>query len=83
MPKTAKNLAAAKKQGFSLVELTMVIVIVLVIASMAIPSVMSMIRELRTAGDVRDLNGAIVLAKMRAASSFSRARVRTASRRFL
>src|SRR5260370_42673835 len=44
-------------------------------AGMAMPNLKSMIQNLRTVGDARDLNGAIVLAKMRAASQFARARV--------
>ena len=61
--------------GFSLVEVVIVVTIVIVIAGIAIPKLLSLVRELRTAGDARDLNGAIVLAKMRAASNFARARV--------
>jgi Tfp pilus assembly protein FimT len=61
--------------GFSAVELLIVVAIVLIVAGMAIPKLMSMVQNLRTAGDARDLNGVIVLAKMRAASNFARARV--------
>lgn len=61
--------------GFSLVEVLMVTAIIIVIAAIGIPTLMSMIRGLRTAGDARDLNGAIIQAKMRAASDFARARV--------
>jgi prepilin-type N-terminal cleavage/methylation domain-containing protein len=61
--------------GFSLAEVLIVVFIVLVIAAIGIPNLMTMVGEMRTAGDARDLNGAIVLAKMRSASNFSRARV--------
>jgi Tfp pilus assembly protein FimT len=61
--------------GFSAIELLLVVAIVIIVAGMAIPKMMSMVQNLRTAGDARDLNGAIVLAKMRAASDFARARV--------
>src|SRR6266853_2007877 len=62
-------------EGFSLAELLIVVFVILVIAAVGIPNLLTMIGEMRTAGDDRDLNGAIVLAKMRAASNFSRARV--------
>src|SRR5258708_10207454 len=53
----------------------MVTLIIIVLAAIGIPSLMSMVRGLRTAGDARDLNGLIIQAKMRAASNFSRTRV--------
>jgi Tfp pilus assembly protein FimT len=52
-----------------------VMVITLIVAGIAIPKVISMIQEMRASGDARDLNGAILLAKMRAAANFARARV--------
>ncbi len=61
--------------GFSALELLIVVAIVIVVAGMAIPKMMSMIQNLRTAGDARDLNGVILMAKMRAASNFAQARV--------
>lgn len=75
MRKSAKGLAKFGNYGFSLIEIMIVLVIVILLTGLAIPTVLSMVRELRAAGDARDLNGAIVLAKMRAASNFSRARV--------
>ena len=62
-------------QGFSLLEMMVVLVIAIVIAAMAMPKVMSIVRNTRTAGDAQSLNSAILLAKMRAASDFARARV--------
>lgn len=73
--KNGRNFGNLGEYGFSLVELLIVTVVVVVLAATAVPTVLTMVRELRTAGDARDLNGAIVLAKMRAASNFSRARV--------
>src|SRR5262249_33656507 len=58
-----------------LIEVLLVVTIGIVLTAAAIPKVLTIVRELRTAGDARDLNGAIVLAKMRAAANFSRARV--------
>ena len=72
-----KNIDAGKfgNHGFSLAEVLIVIFIILLIAAIGIPNLMTMVGEMRTAGDARDLNGAIVLAKMRASSDFARARV--------
>jgi len=64
-----------KQKGLSLIEVTMVLLVTMVVAGMVVPKTISIIRELKTAGDARDLNGAILLAKMRAAANFSRARV--------
>ena len=62
-------------RGFSLVELMLVILVVLIVSSFAVPSFLSVMRSLRSAGDAHDVNGEITLAKMRAASKFTRARV--------
>jgi len=64
-----------RDRGFSLVELMFVIVISLIVAGMAIPTFLTIERNLRTSGDARDINGEIVLAKMRAASDYTKARV--------
>ena len=61
--------------GFSALELLIVVAIVIIIAGMAIPKLMSMVQNFRTAGDARDLNGTILMAKMRAASNFAQTRV--------
>ncbi len=61
--------------GFSAVELLLVVAIVIIVAGMAIPQMISMVQNLRTGGDARDLNGTILMAKMRAASNFAQARV--------
>ena len=64
-----------RTEGFSLVEVLVVTLIIIVIAAIGIPKLTTMTGNLKTRGDARDLNGAIVLAKMRAASDFARARV--------
>jgi prepilin-type N-terminal cleavage/methylation domain-containing protein len=73
--KNGTNAGEFRNHGFSLAEVLIVVFIVLVIAAVGIPNLMTMVGEMKTAGDARDLNGAVVLAKMRAASNFSRARV--------
>ena len=62
-------------RGFSMIELMLVIVIGLIIAGMATPTLLTIKRNLRISGDAGDLNGEIALAKMRAASDFTKARV--------
>jgi Tfp pilus assembly protein FimT len=61
--------------GFSALELLIVVAIVIIVAGIGIPKLMSMVQNLRTAGDARDLNGTILMAKMRAASNYAQARV--------
>src|SRR6267154_5273211 len=73
--KNNSDVGKVSNHGFSLVEVLMVTVIIIVLAAIGIPTLMSMVRGLRTAGDARDLNGAIIQAKMRAASDFARARL--------
>jgi len=69
------NSKPSRQDGFSFIEVMFVMIIVIVIAGMAIPVVMTMINNLRIAGDANDLNSAILLTKMRAAADFARARV--------
>jgi Tfp pilus assembly protein FimT len=70
-----KDHAKSGNLGFSLIEVVIVMGIAIVIAAMGVPKLMTMLANLRTQGDARDLNGEIMLAKMRAASEFARARV--------
>jgi prepilin-type N-terminal cleavage/methylation domain-containing protein len=63
------------RSGFTLLEVAIVMLVVLIIAGMAIPKVMTIIQNLRTTGDVQSLNSDIMLAKMQAASDFAHARV--------
>ena len=64
-----------RRQGFSTLELLIVMMISLIIAALAIPGFDQMRRALRISGDVRDLNGAINQAKLQAAAGFTDARV--------
>ena len=61
--------------GFSLVELCIVVLISVVAAAMAIPGFTSINRYLRITGDIRDINGLVAQAKMRAAQDYTHARV--------
>jgi prepilin-type N-terminal cleavage/methylation domain-containing protein len=62
-------------QGFTTLELLLVVTISLIMAAIAIPGYNAIRRTLRISGDGRDLNGAINQAKLEAASAFTRARV--------
>ena len=64
-----------KSQGFSTLELLLVMVVTLVIAAFAIPGFNEVKRTLRISGDARNLNGAINQAKLMAAADFTDARV--------
>jgi len=75
MRKTTTDFGKSVDHGYSLVELLVVLFIIITFAAIAIPNLMTMVGNLKTRGDARDLNGEIVLAKMRAAADYSRARV--------
>ena len=62
-------------RGFSMVELMIVVVLILLLAGIAIPTFLTIQRNLRVSGDSRGIADQIALAKMRAASAFTRARV--------
>ena len=62
-------------RGVALVELLMVVVIALILTAVAVPSFESMRRNARIAGDIRNIAGIVLLAKMRSAASFSQSRI--------
>ena len=73
--KTRNSASRMRKQrGFSIIELLIVVVIALVLGAMAIPGYQAMTRYLRLSGDMRNINGAVAQAKMRAAADFTHAR---------
>jgi Tfp pilus assembly protein FimT len=61
--------------GFSIVELLMVTIIAGILAAITVPSLLTILSNMRTMGDARGLNDEIALAKMRAAANFTLARV--------
>jgi prepilin-type N-terminal cleavage/methylation domain-containing protein len=63
------------QRGFSIVEIMMAAIIAGILAAIAIPSVLTVLSNMRTLGDARGLNDEIALAKMRAAANFTLARV--------
>lgn len=62
-------------RGFSLIEVMLVVVVGFIIAGIAIPTFLTIERNLRTSGDARDLSDEVSLAKMRAAATFTRSRL--------
>ncbi|MBI4480452.1 MAG: prepilin-type N-terminal cleavage/methylation domain-containing protein [Acidobacteria bacterium] len=64
------------QEGFSLIELMIVVAIALIIVAFAVPQITETVRNYRLAGDARNIKSEILLAKMRAAARFTRSRVR-------
>ena len=62
-------------RGFSLLEVLTVVVVSLIVAAFAIPMLKAIQTDMRIGGDVRGIANQIALAKMRAASDFTQARL--------
>ena len=63
---------ATGSDGFSLLELLMVVGISTVVAAIAVPMMKNTIGDFKLSGDARGLTNAVSLAKLRAASTFPR-----------
>ena len=61
--------------GYTLLEVLLVAGLIGVVSAIAIPMTVNSMRGFRIDGDARSISGMIALAKMRAASAFSRTRV--------
>jgi Tfp pilus assembly protein FimT len=61
--------------GFSMLEVLMVVGLTTVIAAIAVPMMKNTLGDFRLSGDARGLTNAVSLAKLRAASDFSQARL--------
>jgi prepilin-type N-terminal cleavage/methylation domain-containing protein len=68
-------MSTSDERGFTLIEILMVLAILGVLASIALPISGNAIRYAKISGDARDLSNQVAVAKMRAASRFSQARV--------
>lgn len=64
-----------RRRGFSLVEVMTAATIGIVLAAFAIPKMTSSLQGFRTGGDARTVNSDVTLAKMRASSGYTHARV--------
>lgn len=60
--------------GFTLIESMVALTVILIMAAVAFPSYQAISRNLRIAGDARNLNGLVAQAKMSAAAGFTHAR---------
>ena len=63
-----------RQQGFSLVEMLVVVAISVTLSTIAIMNYQTVANYLRIAGDMRNLNGLVAQAKMNAASGFTQGR---------
>ena len=61
--------------GFSLLEIIFVCGLIGIISAIAVPMFANLISEFRVSGDARSVSNAVAVAKMRAASDFSRVRL--------
>lgn len=63
------------KRGYSTLEMLVVVAMSLIITAIAIPSYTNIVKFVRIAGDLRNINGIAAQAKMRAAANFTRSRL--------
>jgi prepilin-type N-terminal cleavage/methylation domain-containing protein len=75
MPRIPVRAGAARDRGFSLIEMLLVLAIMGVLATIAVPMSGNAVRYLRISGDARDISNALAVTKMRAAAKFTKARL--------
>ena len=66
---------ASRTKGFSMIELIIVIAIIMIMAAAAIPLLGPTLQNYRLRGDARNIASLLALARIRAASDFTRAEV--------
>ena len=66
---------ARRESGFTLVETLVVVALIGVISVIAVPMFANMLGNFRVTGDARGLSNSVAVAKMRAASAFTRVRI--------
>jgi Tfp pilus assembly protein FimT len=66
---------APKNRGYSMVELLIAVLIIIIVAGIAIPKVVTVTQNVRMANDIRSISAQIFLARMRAASAGARSRL--------
>jgi Tfp pilus assembly protein FimT len=69
------RLTEGRERGFSLVEIMTVATIGIVLSAFAITKMSASLQNFRTGGNARSVTTAVALAKMRASSGFTHARV--------
>src|SRR4051812_15334768 len=62
-------------RGYSLIEILLVVGLIGVVSAIAVPMTANSMKYFRLSGDARSMSNAVALAKMRAASIYSRTRV--------
>ena len=75
MTRTSNEKPRIVEGGFSLLELVTVLGLSMVLAAIAVPMMGNSIGNFRMSGDVRGLSNAVSLAKLRAATQFSKSRL--------
>jgi Tfp pilus assembly protein FimT len=81
MPETRRvdssvtKLSFGSSPGYSLVELMAFMAVMVTLAAFVVPFTRSSVNALNLSGDARNLTSAVSLAKMRAAASFTQARI--------
>ena len=66
---------ASRHDGFSLIEVLLVVAIIAIIAGISVPLIGNTIGNFRLNGDARALSNTVSLARMQAASNFARTRL--------
>lgn len=64
-----------RSNGFSLLEILVVVGLIAVISAIAVPMFGNALADFRLSGDARNVSNAVALSKLRAASDFSRVRL--------
>jgi Tfp pilus assembly protein FimT len=66
---------ADASRGFSLVELIIAVLIIIIVAGVSIPKIVSVTQDVRMTNDIRSISAQIFLARMRAAAAGAKSRV--------
>ena len=71
----SRGIGVCRENGYSFPELLVVVGLIAVISAIAVPMMKNSLGEFSLSGDARSLTNAVSLAKLRAASDFTQARV--------